>query len=124
MIPQGIDGMDTMGLAEQLQGCLVDQRYLIVFDDVWDVSLWSEIKDAFNRTKGRIMFTTRNSEIAASLASSSDRVFNLKPLHDNEARKLFDSIAFGGDRGGTCPEELEGSARGLLASVMDCLSQL
>ncbi|KAK1274032.1 Disease resistance protein RPM1 [Acorus gramineus] len=111
MIPQGTDGMNTKELAENLHGCLVDQRYLIVLDDVWDVSLWSEIKDVFNTSKRRIMFTTRNSEIATSLASSSDRVFNLKPLQDDEARKLFCSIAFRGDRGGICPTELEDLAK-------------
>ncbi|KAK1274206.1 Disease resistance protein RPM1 [Acorus gramineus] len=111
MIPQGTDGMNTKELAENLHGCLVDQRYLIVLDDVWDVSLWSEIKDVFNTGKRRIMFTTRNSEIATSLASSSDRVFNIKPLHDDEARKLFCNIAFGGDQGGICPTELEDLAK-------------
>ncbi|KAK1274453.1 Disease resistance protein RPM1 [Acorus gramineus] len=111
MIPQGIDGMDTNRLVEKLKGCLVDQKYLIVLDDVWDVSLWSEIKDVFNTGKRRIMFTTRNSEIATSIASSSDRVFNIKPLHDDEARKLFCNIAFGGDQGGICPTELEDLAK-------------
>ncbi|KAK1273753.1 Disease resistance protein RPM1 [Acorus gramineus] len=114
MIPQGTDGMNTKDLAENLHGCLVDQRYLIVLDDVWDVSLWSEIKDVFNTSKRRIMFTTRNSEIATSLASSSDRVFNLKPLQDDEARKLFCSIAFKGDRGGICPTELECLAKEII----------
>ncbi|KAK1273404.1 Disease resistance protein RPM1 [Acorus gramineus] len=114
MIPQGIDGMNTKELAENLHGCLVDQRYLIVLDDVWDVSLWSEIKDVFNTSKRRIMFTTRNSEIATSLASSSDRVFNLKPLQDDEARKLFCNIAFRGDRGGICPTELECPAKEII----------
>ncbi|KAK1274207.1 Disease resistance protein RPM1 [Acorus gramineus] len=108
---KGIDGMDTKELAEKLKGCLVDQKYLIVLDDVWDVSLWSEIKDVFNTGKRRIMFTTRNSEIATSIASSSDCVFNIKPLHDDEARKLFCNIAFGGDQGGICPTELEDLAK-------------
>ncbi|KAK1310361.1 Disease resistance protein RPM1 [Acorus calamus] len=107
MIPQGIDRMDTKGLAEKLHGCLVDQRYLIVLDDVWDVRLWNEIKDLFDKGIGRIMFTTRNDEIATSLASSSNHVFKLNPLQDDEASKLFYSIAFQGDQGGICPKELD-----------------
>ncbi|KAK1296067.1 Disease resistance protein RPM1 [Acorus calamus] len=115
MVMQGIDGMDTRGLAEKLHVNLeCYERCLIVLDDVWDVSLWHEIKDVFNTTKGRIIFTTRNIEIASSLASPADHVVNLNPLKYDEASKLFYSIAFRGDRDGKCPPELEDSARGII----------
>ncbi|KAK1296495.1 Disease resistance protein RPM1 [Acorus calamus] len=112
VIPQGIDKMDSRRLAEKLRECLEHKRYLIILDDVWDVELWFAIMDVFlvNTNKRRIMFTTRDGEIASSLASSN-RVLKIEPLKSEKAWELFCNIAFRGYLEPMCPQELWSSAK-------------
>ncbi|KAK1295652.1 Disease resistance protein RPM1 [Acorus calamus] len=115
VIPQGIDKMNARRLAEKLREFLEHKRYLIVLDDVWDVELWFAIMDVFpiNTSKRRIMFTTRDGEIASSLASSN-RVLKIEPLKSEKAWELFCSIAFRGYPERKCPQELWSSAKAIV----------
>ncbi|KAK1273996.1 Disease resistance protein RPM1 [Acorus gramineus] len=114
-LPLNIDELDTRWLAETLYKFLENKRYLIFLDDVWDEDLWSKIKDVFpgNSSKRRIIFTTRNNQIASSFASSN-RVLNIQPLEYNKAWELFCKTAFQGDRGGICPQELSKTAKAIV----------
>ncbi|KAK1309689.1 Disease resistance protein RPM1 [Acorus calamus] len=118
--PQDIDGMDLRRLdlrrlAEKLREILENKRYLIVLDDVWDDKLWSAIHHVFpdNTSKRRIIFTTRDGEIASSLASSN-HVLNIQPLKPERAWELFCSIAFRGYPERMCPQELCDSAKAIV----------
>ncbi|KAK1273994.1 Disease resistance protein RPM1 [Acorus gramineus] len=114
-IPQGIDGMDSRGLAEKLHEILETKRYLIVVDDVWKERVWSAIKYVFpdSTSNRRIMSTTRDDETASSLASSN-HFLKIEPLKYEMAWKLFCSIPFRNDLEGICPQELWDSARAIV----------
>ncbi|KAK1292548.1 Disease resistance protein RPM1 [Acorus calamus] len=107
--------MDTRILLEMLRQNLLKKRYLIVLDDVWDTSVWEEIRFAFpeDKCRSRIVFTTRNSGIATLLASSHC-VFEVKPLQCDEAWALFCNIAFRGNSECSCPPEFEDLARAIV----------
>ncbi|KAK1316993.1 Disease resistance protein RPM1 [Acorus calamus] len=111
MIPQNIGVMSTGSLTHAIRRYLQPKRYLIVFDDVWNVDVRDKICVALpkNKCKSRLMFTTRNHEIASSLASPN-RVFQLQSLHYDQAWDLFCKNAFQGDLQGICPPELKDSA--------------
>ncbi|KAK1272619.1 Disease resistance protein RPM1 [Acorus gramineus] len=107
LVPQGIDAMDTRMLFGVLDRCLQQKRYLIVLDDVWDENVSSEIRSSLpdRKSKSRIVFTTRNHEIASSLASQGC-VLELKPLQNDQVWDLFCKYTFRGDLGGNCPPDL------------------
>ncbi|KAK1317620.1 Disease resistance protein RPM1 [Acorus calamus] len=115
-VPQDIDAMNKEMLIGRLHHCLRHERYLIVLDDVWSESVWHEIRDACpkkNNCRSRIMFTTRNFEVATSLASPH-RVFELKPLQYDQAWELLCKSAFQGDLNGNFPQDFKDSATAIV----------
>ncbi|KAM3696055.1 hypothetical protein ACJW31_06G009000 [Castanea mollissima] len=84
--------------------------YVVIFDDVWKVDFWEDIKHALlnnNNKGGRIMITTRNMEVAIFCKKYSPiRVFKLQPLSRDKAWELFCKRAFQFDFEGYCPQEL------------------
>jgi disease resistance protein RPM1 len=44
--PQNINQMDQRSLTEELRNYLKPKRYVVVFDDVWSVKFWDDIKFA------------------------------------------------------------------------------
>lgn len=91
-------------ITEQLH----DKRYLIVIDDLWDSSAWRVIKCAFpaNNCGSRVLITTRIYSIAfACCCYSQHYVYNMRPLGEDDSRKLFFSRIFGS--GGACPDIFE-----------------
>ncbi|XP_057772592.1 putative late blight resistance protein homolog R1B-16 [Salvia miltiorrhiza] len=89
-------------LGEQLYKMLLGKRYLIVLDDMWSINAWDEIRFSLpdNGTRSRVVITTRLSNLASHVGSSS---FVLKTLDKDESWKLFCEKAFGED---DCPPEL------------------
>ncbi|CAA3002749.1 late blight resistance homolog R1A-3 [Olea europaea subsp. europaea] len=92
--------MDDDSLGEKLHKSLICRRYIIVMDDIWDVSPWNNIKAYIpNGEQGsRILFTTRDKDVAPK-ASSSAIINPLKRLTDEECwnllkRKVFQQISF------------------------------
>ncbi|XP_030929470.1 disease resistance protein RPM1-like [Quercus lobata] len=106
----GIDAMDEQLLVNKLRDYLPQKRYVVVFDDVWKIEFWDSIKNSLpnNHVGGRIIITTRNSEVANYCKKSSPvRVYKLQPLPRDKAWELFCKRAFQFDFEGHCPAILE-----------------
>ena len=58
--PREIDIMKASSLIEELRTYLCEQRYLVIFYDIWDTGLWDHLKCAFpdNDKGNRIIITT------------------------------------------------------------------
>ncbi|KAK4575583.1 hypothetical protein RGQ29_026516 [Quercus rubra] len=108
--PVGMDIMDEESLIKYLRDYLQQKRYVVVFDDVWKIDFWEEIKHALlDNSKGsRIMITTRKWEVV-NFCKKSSHVYahQLQPLPPEKAWELFCKRAFQFDFGGQCPTELE-----------------
>ncbi|XP_047320209.1 disease resistance protein RPM1-like [Impatiens glandulifera] len=105
---EAIDTMDEIQLIDALKNYLHQKRYIIVFDDIWKVEAWNHVRYAFPCCSrgSRIIFTTRNGDIASS-TEITNRMFNLNPLLVEESWTFFCMKAFRGDEyNGVCPEEM------------------
>ncbi|PIA34014.1 hypothetical protein AQUCO_03900126v1 [Aquilegia coerulea] len=57
--------MQEVELVEKIHAILERKRYLVVLDDIWNTKDWDVLEPAFPKRKGsKIMFTTRNKEVA------------------------------------------------------------
>lgn len=110
--PEGVDTMDQESLIRKSREYLQQKRYVVVFDDVWNVDFWGVIEHALpdNDKGGRIMITTRIKDVADFCKKSCFvHVHYLQPLPPNKAWTLFCRKAFQFDQlEGKCPTELEG----------------
>ncbi|KAM0832929.1 hypothetical protein ACQ4PT_064586 [Festuca glaucescens] len=94
-------------LLDQLRKHLKTERYLIIIDDLWDVSTWDIIKCAFpeNDLGSRVIVTTRIQEVSmACCPSRRHYILQMKPLSDEDSRKLFFGRIFGSEE--ACPHLL------------------
>uniref|UniRef100_A0A7N2M818 NB-ARC domain-containing protein n=1 Tax=Quercus lobata TaxID=97700 RepID=A0A7N2M818_QUELO len=108
--PEGIDSADKMSLISKAREYLQEKRYVVVFDDVWEVDFWGEIEHALpvNTKVPRILITTRKLDVANFCKKSTRvKVHNLQPLLPNKAWELFCKRAFQFELGGHCPPMLE-----------------
>ncbi|XP_057488156.1 putative late blight resistance protein homolog R1A-10 isoform X2 [Actinidia eriantha] len=104
MRDEEVDQMSVEKLAQRLYKSLKGRRYFIVMDDIWDSSVWFDLKTCFpNDNNGsRIMFTSRNEDVAL-LAKSSRPPLSLRFLTEDESWVLFQQKVF---RRETCPPQL------------------
>uniref|UniRef100_A0A2P2LKT0 NB-ARC domain-containing protein n=1 Tax=Rhizophora mucronata TaxID=61149 RepID=A0A2P2LKT0_RHIMU len=107
-IPNTLGSMNYRQFLGMLNDYLLEKRYVIVLDDVWSIELWSRIRGAFpnNRRGSRIILTTRNENVAASVGIGS-HVHRLEPLGEKDAWTLFCRKAFWNDPNRCCPEQLQ-----------------
>ncbi len=80
--------MEETQLINELRQYLLEQRYVVVFDDIWNISFWGHIKLALpdNKKGSRIVITTRSESVAPSnIESPSYHVYKLSPLPLEEA---------------------------------------
>uniref|UniRef100_A0A2N9FRB3 Uncharacterized protein n=1 Tax=Fagus sylvatica TaxID=28930 RepID=A0A2N9FRB3_FAGSY len=113
----GIDAMDEESLINELRDYLQQKRYVVVFDDVWKIDFWEDIRLALldNNKGSRIMITTRNTEVADFCKKDSDvHVHKLQALPSGKAWELFCKRAFQFELGGNCAPELEKLSRGIV----------
>ncbi|XP_043687801.1 disease resistance protein RPM1-like [Telopea speciosissima] len=109
VVLRGLDSMEEVQLVNKLREYLQQKRYVIVLDDVWTIESWNSIQHALpnNDCGSRVVITTRSNEIASYCKkSNSSHVYNLKPLPDKEAWRLFCKTTFSLSQN-VCPSDLE-----------------
>ncbi|CAL4984771.1 unnamed protein product [Urochloa decumbens] len=81
---------DLDELIRSIRKFLVDKRYLIVIDDVWNTEAWEIIKRALtdNNIGSRVILTTRNMD-GAKFASLDGEVYELDALSDEDSIRLL-----------------------------------
>ncbi|KAF7093687.1 hypothetical protein CFC21_096083 [Triticum aestivum] len=102
-------------LIKQISDYLVDKRYLIVIDDIWEEEIWRFINCALykNNLRSRVITTTRNVSVSeACLSSSDDMIHKMKPLSDEDSQILFHRRIFQSEV--KCPEDLQAVSREIL----------
>ncbi|XP_048499173.1 disease resistance protein RPM1 [Beta vulgaris subsp. vulgaris] len=112
-----LETSDEVNIINDLRKHLKDERYIVVFDDVWDVELWRSVNAALptNNKNSKILMTTRDKNIAlhwmASLGGHTHHVYDLQPLPKDAAWDLFCHKTF---VHGICPPELEQLSRQMI----------
>nr|UBY07540.1 NBS-LRR disease resistance protein [Dasypyrum villosum] len=94
-------------LLDQLRENLKNKSYLVIIDDLWDVSVWDIIKCAFpeNNLGSRLIVTTRIKNVAEACCSGHHaHILEMKPLSEEESRKLFFDRIFCSEE--ACPSQL------------------
>ncbi|XP_069153023.1 putative late blight resistance protein homolog R1B-17 isoform X2 [Solanum lycopersicum] len=108
-ILQQVTASETNGseddLAEKLRVALLDKRYLIVLDDVWDIATGEMLIACFPKVErgNRVILTSRSGEVGLKVKCRSDPV-DLQVLTDEKSWELFEKRVFGDE--GSCPAEL------------------
>nr|UBY06851.1 NBS-LRR disease resistance protein [Dasypyrum villosum] len=106
---------DEKLLMEEISEFLVDKRYLVVIDDIWEEGIWRFINCALckNKLHSRVITTTRNVSVSeACLSSSDDMIHKMKPLSDEDSQILFHRRIFQSEE--KCPEDLQAVSREIL----------
>ncbi|KAL2504824.1 putative disease resistance protein [Abeliophyllum distichum] len=95
--------MEVEKLGENMYKNLKERRYLVIMDDIWNIKAWDDLKMYFpkDKTGSRILFTSRNKEVASE--ASSDGIINELPfLSVDECWDLLQQKVFGK---ALCPRE-------------------
>ncbi|XP_044438741.1 disease resistance protein RGA5 [Triticum aestivum] len=106
---------DEKLLMEEISEFLLDHRYLVVIDDIWEEEIWRFINCALckNKLHSRVITTTRNVSVSeACLSSSDDMIHQMKPLSDEDSQILFHRRIFQSEE--KCPEDLQAVSREIL----------
>uniref|UniRef100_A0A803N1W2 Uncharacterized protein n=1 Tax=Chenopodium quinoa TaxID=63459 RepID=A0A803N1W2_CHEQI len=99
-VAPNMNGLEDLGndkLKEMLGDRLKDKKYIVFLDDVWQQSMWDEVKAYFpnNRNGSRIVITTRIAQVARH-ASHREPHF-LRFFTPEESWELFEKNVFRGD---------------------------
>ncbi|KAM3195351.1 hypothetical protein ACQJBY_071459 [Aegilops geniculata] len=106
---------DEKLLIEEISEFLLDKRYLIIIDDIWEEEIWRYINCALykNKLHSRIITTTRNVSVSEACLSFSDGMIQrMKPLSDEDSQILFHRRIFQSKQ--KCPEDLQVVSRDIL----------
>ncbi|GMP83700.1 hypothetical protein CsSME_00037521 [Camellia sinensis var. sinensis] len=113
-VPQGVETMDWNSLKGIINAFLQQKRYVLVFDDLWDIQAWQAFRYAFPECNygSRVMLTTRNADLASfSSKEYHGYVYDLQPLPPQESWVLFCRKTF---QTNYCPLHLEEILRSIL----------
>ncbi|CAL5441195.1 unnamed protein product [Camellia sinensis] len=106
-VPVGVETMSINRLKCLANDFLQQRRYVVVFDDVWNVNAWEAIKYVLpdNNCGSRVILTTRFTHIASTCCEETNgHVYDLMPLSQEESWTLFCNKTF---RGNLCPPNLK-----------------
>ncbi|RDX83827.1 Disease resistance protein RPM1, partial [Mucuna pruriens] len=107
--PRNVSTMDQKSLIDEVRNHLRQNRYVVVFDDVWNENFWHDIRFAIieNKQSSRILITTRYDKVAECCVKySSVWVHKMERLSDEKSLELFYKKAFRTDFNEHCPEQL------------------
>ena len=107
--------VDVIGLTRKLRKLLLNQRYVIVLDDLWVKEMWESLRLALpdDGNNSRIIITTRRGDIANSCRDGDSIVIHkIQPLSPERAARLFYLKAFSGT--GRCPSGLEEVSKSII----------
>ncbi|KAJ4808543.1 Nbs-lrr resistance protein [Rhynchospora pubera] len=81
---------DVSDLIINIRVLLSTIRYLIILDDVWDIMVWEQLKDALPdvNNRSRVLMTSRDEKVAKS-ADHPRMLYELKFLEDDDSLKLL-----------------------------------
>ncbi|CDP21430.1 unnamed protein product [Coffea canephora] len=96
--------LDEDDLVQKLRKKLLKNRYLVVFDDVWDIEVWIELRTAFpdHKNGSRIIFTSRSSNVASQVQYGGEP-HKIRCLTVEESFELLQKKVFGEEE---CPQAL------------------
>ncbi|KAJ0725250.1 putative P-loop containing nucleoside triphosphate hydrolase, leucine-rich repeat domain superfamily [Helianthus annuus] len=101
--------MSEQQLGEKLYRRLKGRKYMVVFDDIWECSVWNNLKMYFpdDKTGSRVLFTSRDTDMSLHVQSARPaHVLRLRT--EDESWDIFQKKVF---RMGICPRGLEKSGR-------------
>ncbi|MCG8340447.1 MAG: NB-ARC domain-containing protein, partial [Cytophagales bacterium] len=75
-----------------ISNALENKRVLLVLDDVWSISHLEMLMVTKNNAKSKLLFTTRNSQLAKRVHA---KTYDVALLDENDSFKLFCKCAFG-----------------------------
>lgn len=89
-IDNGSHHLMKYGLPEKVRKCLSGERYLIIMDDIWDITVWNAIKESFpdNNNGSRVLFTSRNSNLGCNRNPHLLRPFSVEESTELLKQKL------------------------------------
>ncbi|KAL3509039.1 hypothetical protein ACH5RR_028440 [Cinchona calisaya] len=96
--------LDEGDLLLKLYQKLKGNKYLIVFDDVWNIGVWNDLCSSFpdDENGSRILFTSRFSNVVSEVEIGKEP-HNLRSLTDSESWELLQKKVFGKE---DCPQAL------------------
>ncbi|XP_062201837.1 disease resistance protein RGA5-like isoform X2 [Phragmites australis] len=103
-----IETWDENELISALKSFLLDKRYFIVIDDIWEASAWDIIRCALPESMNcsRVITTTRIETVARTCCmNQSEYVHKMEPLSEQDSRRLFFKRIFGSED--ACPPYLK-----------------
>ncbi|CAL5022720.1 unnamed protein product [Urochloa decumbens] len=105
---------DELILVGKLRDRLKDKRYIVVVDDIWHSDPWKIIGQALVKTSpgSIIIITTRLKDVAQFCCSHDGWVYDMKPLDDDNSKRLFFKRIFDSEE--KCPNELESASKDIL----------
>lgn len=111
--PQELDDMSIDEMRNFIYEFLIETDYIIVLDDVWNISIWEVIKFALPKreVRGCIIITTRFNDIGNVACWETNHVYNLESLPAEESNLLFYKKAFPRN---PCPPYLREYAENIL----------
>nr|AAU93590.2 Late blight resistance protein, putative [Solanum demissum] len=115
--------LSTDVLVDQLRKTLLWKRYLILVDDIWEASVWDDLRCCFHDSNNgsRIILTTQHADVAENAKSVSDPL-HLRILNDDESWKLLKQKVFGEESYSVLlsnvGQEIANKCRGLPLSIV------
>ncbi|CAL4991215.1 unnamed protein product [Urochloa decumbens] len=93
-----------VNVIDEIKEFLQSKRYMIVLDDIWNVSVWNLMTHALpdNNDGYRIITTTRNFNVAQQLGGA---YYKLKPLSLPDSKILLHRRIFANEDTNKCPDQ-------------------